>query len=101
MNEFKGLSKGTTVIAYSGRRRFGAAAIALSFLLAACAVTHSGDENGISIEYTTYQPGVAQWKADNHCAQYGKRAVLVRRGPRESNYGLIPQTNVAEFDCVK
>lgn len=69
-------------------------------LLAACAV-QSGDENGISIEYTTHQPGVAQWTADNHCAKFGKRAVLMRKGPRESNYGLIPQTNLAEFDCVK
>lgn len=78
-----------------------ASAVAVPLLLAACAVTKTGDENGIVIEYTTHQPGVAQWKADNHCSQYGKSAVLARRGPRESNYGLIPQTNVAEFDCVK
>lgn len=79
-------------------RRFAAPAALL--LLAACAV-QSGDENGISVEYTTHQPGVAQWTADNHCAKFGKRAVLMRKGPRQSNYGLIPQTNLAEFDCVK
>ncbi len=71
-----------------------------AILLAACAV-QSSDENGIAIEYTTHQPGVAQWTADDHCAKFGKRAILMRKGPRQSNYGLIPQTNLAEFDCVK
>lgn len=68
--------------------------------LAACAVK-SGDENGITVEYTTHQFGVAEWTAKDHCANFGKRAVLMRKGPTQSNYGLFPQTNVAEFDCVK
>lgn len=69
-------------------------------MLAACAVK-SGDENGITIEYTTHQFGVAEWTANDHCEKFGKRAVLMRKGPKQSNYGLLPQTNVAEFDCVK
>jgi len=69
-------------------------------LLTACAV-QSGDENGVSIEYMTHQPGIAQWTADKHCEKFAKRALLLRKGPRQSNYGLIPQTNVAEFNCVK
>ena len=69
-------------------------------LLTACAV-QSGDENGVSIEYMTHQPGIAQWTADKHCENFGKRALLLRKGPRQSNYGLIPQTNVADFNCVK
>ncbi len=72
----------------------------MALLLGACAV-QSGDENGISVEYTTRQFGVAEWTAQNHCSTFGKRAVLARKGPRQSNYGLIPQTNLAEFDCVK
>ncbi len=74
--------------------------VATALLLGACAVK-SGDEFGITIEYTTHQFGVAEWKANDHCSNFGKRAVLARKGPRQSNYGLIPQTNVAEFDCVK
>ena len=73
---------------------------AAGLLLAACAV-QSGDENAVAIEYTTNQPGVAQWTADKHCEKFGKRAVLMRKGSRQSHYCLIPQTNVAEFDCVK
>lgn len=75
-------------------------AVAAAMLLGACAVK-SGDENGVSIEYTTRQFGVAEWKAKDYCAQFGKRAVLMRKGPTQSNSGLIPQTTVAEFDCVK
>ncbi len=74
--------------------------IAVVLLSAACAVK-SGDENSVAIEYTTHQFGIAEWTAKDHCATFGKRAVLMRKGPRQSNYGLIPQTNVAEFDCVK
>lgn len=74
--------------------------VAVAMLLSACAVK-SGDENGISIEYTTRQFGVAEWTAKDHCGKFGKRAVLMRKGPKQSNAGLIPQTNVAEFDCVK
>jgi len=71
-----------------------------ALVLAACAVK-SGDENGITVEYTTRQFGVAEWTAKDHCAKFGKQAVLMRKGPKQSNYGLLPQTNVAEFDCVK
>jgi len=68
------------------------------FLLSACAV-RSADENGITITHTARQPGAAQWTADRHCAKFGKRAVLVRKYPKQSN-GIIPETNVSEFDCV-
>jgi hypothetical protein len=71
-----------------------------ALLVGACAVP-SGNENSVSIEYTTHQFGVAEWMAKDHCGKFGKRAVLARKGPAQSNYGLIPQTNVAEFDCVK
>ncbi|NKB57151.1 MAG: hypothetical protein GKS00_12550 [Alphaproteobacteria bacterium] len=75
-------------------------AFAAVLLLSACTVK-SGDANGISIEYTTRQFGVAEWTAKDHCAKFSKRAVLARKGPKQSNYGLVPQTNVAEFDCIK
>jgi hypothetical protein len=73
---------------------------ALALLLGACAAG-GGSPNGISVEHLATQPGVSQWTADQHCAQFGMRAVLVRKGPKQSNRGLIPQTNVSEFDCVQ
>jgi len=74
-------------------------AVAALLFVAACAASVSSP-NGITVEHAATQPGVGQWRADRHCAQFGKRAVLVRKGPKQSNYGLYPQTNVSEFDCV-
>ena len=83
-----------------GTRFWGLSITTAGLFLAACSV-QSGDENGGVVEYTTHQPGVAQWAADKQCKLHGKRAVLMRKGPLQSNNGLIPQTNVAEFDCVR
>ncbi|PPR20353.1 MAG: hypothetical protein CFH40_01991 [Alphaproteobacteria bacterium MarineAlpha10_Bin3] len=73
---------------------------AVALLLGACAAS-GGNPGGIKVEHLATQPGVGQWTADRHCAQFGTRALLVRKGPKQSNYGLIPQTNVSEFDCVQ
>jgi len=74
--------------------------IAAALFLSACAAT-GGDPTGIVVEHLATQPGAGQWRADRHCAQFGKRAVLARKGLKQSNSGLIPQTNVSEFDCVQ
>ncbi len=71
----------------------------LLLLLAACAAS-VGNPNSITVEHLATQSGVGQWKADRHCAQFGKRAELARKGLKQSNYGLIPQTYISEFDCV-
>ena len=71
----------------------------LALLLAACAAS-GANPNGITVEHLATQSGIGQWEAGRHCAQFGTRALLVRKGPKQSNYGLIPQTNVSEFDCV-
>jgi hypothetical protein len=67
--------------------------------VSACAV-QSADKNSIVIKHTSAQPGLAKWAAEDHCAQYGKRAVFVVKAPRESS-GLVPDTNVSVYDCVK
>lgn len=67
--------------------------------VAGCAV-QSADEDSIVIKHTSAQPGVAKWIAEDHCAAYGKRAVFVLKAPRESS-GLVPDTNVSVYDCVK
>ena len=79
---------------------FHPAFAALALVLGACAAS-GGNTGGIKVEHLATQPGVGQWTADRHCAQFGKRATLVRKGPKQSNCGLIPQTNVSEFDCVQ
>jgi hypothetical protein len=71
----------------------------LALLLTACAAS-GGNPNGIIVEHLATQPGAGQWRADRHCAQFGKRAVLARKGLKVSNDGLIPQTQISEFDCV-
>jgi hypothetical protein len=67
--------------------------------IAGCAI-QSADENRIVIDHTAQQPGFAKWTAEAHCAEYGKRAVFLVKGPRETN-GLVPETDVSIYDCVK
>lgn len=77
---------------------FAALSLAAALLLSGCTGTLQSDENGITIEHSSHEAGLAQWKADKHCEQYGKKAVLVRKSPNQTTYLL--QTNVSEFECV-
>ena len=79
-------------------RRLLVLAIA-GFIIAGCAVQNA-DENRIVIKHTSKQPGLAKWTAEKHCAEYGKRAVFLVRGPKETS-GLIPTTNISIYDCVE
>ena len=72
-------------------------AIPLLVMLAACA-TQQGDETGVVIQHSSAHGGGAQWQADRHCAQFGKKAVLVQKAPKQSDY--LVETNVSTFDCV-
>jgi hypothetical protein len=74
------------------------AVIGAALLAAGCAGTLRADENGIVIELGTHQPGAAQWQADMHCRQYGKKAVLVQKSPKQTTFLL--ESNVSEFECV-
>ena len=72
-------------------------AIAMLGLLAACS-TQQGDETGVVIQHSAAHAGSAQWQADRHCAQFGKKAVLAQKAPKQSDY--LVETNVSTFDCV-
>jgi outer membrane biogenesis lipoprotein LolB len=72
-------------------------AIAMLGLLAACS-TQQGDETGVVIQHSAAHAGGAQWQADRHCAQFGKKAVLAQKAPKQSDY--LVETNVSTFDCV-
>lgn len=71
--------------------------LAGTVMLSACAVD-SGDANGVTITHSARHAGGAQWQADRHCAEYGKKAVLVRKGPIQSDN--LVQSNVSEFECL-
>jgi hypothetical protein len=82
------------VLAYLGP------AIAAGLLLAACAVRHASPE-GITIEHDAKQPELAVVEADRHCAEYGKKAELVKttaEAPSASLFYLSSSLSV--FDCV-
>lgn len=74
------------------------AAAAVSTALTACAEV-AGDEDGIAIRHTVHQPAAADLKAQQHCEQFGKKAVKVRVGPIEPG-PLAVQTRLAEYECV-
>jgi len=72
-------------------------AIPMLALLAACS-TQQADATGIVIQHSAAHAGGAQWQADRHCAQFGKKALLAQKAPKQSDY--LVETNVSVFDCV-
>ena len=74
------------------------AVVGSALLAGGCAETLRADANGIVIEHGANQPGAAQWHANRHCEQFGKKAVLVLKSPRQTSYLL--ESNVSEFECV-
>lgn len=64
---------------------------------AACS-TQQGDKTGVVIQHSAAHAGGAQWQADRHCAQFGRKAVLAQKAPKQSDY--LVETNVSLFDCV-
>ena len=77
-----------------------AALLALALWLAGCAVRQEGP-NGITIEHDAYQPDLAAADAEEHCAQYGKKAVLVGTSqPAPSPSLLYLESSISIYDCV-
>jgi hypothetical protein len=74
--------------------------IGLILGLAGCAVRHAGPD-GITIEHDAYQPELAEVEAREHCAQYGKKAVLVNTtAPAPSSALLYLNSSLSMYDCV-
>lgn len=74
--------------------------LSLVFLLASCAVRHAGPD-GITIEHDAYQPELAVIDAREHCAKFGKKAVLVKTtAPAPSASLAYLNSSLSVFDCV-
>jgi hypothetical protein len=77
-----------------------AVSLGLALWLAACAVRHESPD-GITIEHDAYQPELAAVEAREHCAQYGKKAVLVKTSPPAPSASLLYlNSSLSMYDCV-
>jgi hypothetical protein len=74
--------------------------LGVAFWLAGCAVRHESPD-GITIEHDAYQPELAAVDAQEHCAKYGKKAVLVKTSPPAPSRSLLYlNSSLSMFDCV-
>jgi hypothetical protein len=74
--------------------------LGLALWLAGCAVRHESPD-GITIEHDAYQPELAAVEAQEHCAQYGKKAVLVNTSPPAPSRSLLYlNSSLSMYDCV-
>jgi hypothetical protein len=74
--------------------------IGVIVLLAACAVRRASPD-GITIEHDALQPELAAAEAREHCAQYGKKAVLVTTTPAAPSPALLYlNSSLSVYDCV-
>ena len=74
--------------------------LGVGLLLAGCAVRHESPD-GITIEHDAYQPELAAVEAREHCAQYGKKAVLVGTSPAAPSSSLMYlESSISMYDCV-
>lgn len=68
--------------------------------IAGCAVRHESPD-GITIEHDAFQPELAAVDAQEHCAKYGKKAVLVNTSPPAPSASLLYlNSSLSMFDCV-
>lgn len=65
--------------------------------LSGCAIENA-DADGISITHSAENNLLVQSQADEHCASFGKQALLVQRSPISSAY--LVQTVTSTFRCV-
>ena len=75
-------------------------AVATTAVLVACTVVDATPDR-IVVQFNTYHPDFALSQAARHCAQFGKRPVLVRTeavGPSLSTF--FTSTSESTFDCV-
>ena len=74
--------------------------VGFALWLAGCAVRHESPD-GITIEHDAYQPELAAVEAREHCAQYGKKAVLVKTSPPAPSASLLYlNSSLSMYDCV-
>jgi hypothetical protein len=74
--------------------------LGLALWLAGCAVRHESPD-GITIEHDAYQPELAAVEAREHCAQYGKKAVLVGTSPPAPSASLLYlNSSISMYNCV-
>jgi len=74
--------------------------LGIALWLVGCAVRHASPD-GITIEHDAYQPELAAVEAREHCAQYGKRAVLVKTSPPAPSAALLYlNSSLSMYDCV-
>ncbi len=59
----------------------------------------SSDPDGIVIEHAVNQIGIADMRAERHCAQFGKQAKRVKSGPARTSV-LLLQSRISEYACV-
>jgi hypothetical protein len=77
-----------------------AVVVGLALGLVGCAVRQAGPD-GITIEHDVFQPELAAVDAREHCAQYGKKAVLVGTSqPAPSSSLLYLNSSLSIYDCV-
>lgn len=68
--------------------------------LAGCAVRHESPD-GITIEHDALQPELATVEANEHCAKYGKKAVLVATSPPAPSRSLLYlDSSLSMYNCV-
>lgn len=70
-------------------------------ILAACSVVDATPDR-IVVRFNTYHPDFAFNEATRHCAQFGKKPVLVRtdaEAPSASTF--FTSSSVSTFDCVE
>ncbi|MAF95460.1 MAG: hypothetical protein CMM60_06870 [Rhodospirillaceae bacterium] len=87
-----------------GVMTLGRTAILMTALLTAAVLggcTLKADENEISIEHLSTQPGVAQAMADSHCAKYAKVARRVQMGIEQAGPILGFRKKISTFECVE
>jgi hypothetical protein len=74
--------------------------LGIGLLLTGCAVRHASPD-GITIEHDAYQPELAAIEAREHCAEYGKKAVLVGTSPAAPSSSLLYlESRISMYNCV-
>jgi hypothetical protein len=74
--------------------------LGIALWVAGCAVRHESPD-GITIEHDAYQPELAAVEAQEHCSQYGKKAVLVKTSPPAPSASLLYlNSSLSMYDCV-
>jgi hypothetical protein len=83
------------------RMRLQVAVVGLTMLpLTSCAVREA-TPNGITIVHNALHPEIADYEAQQHCAQYGKSAVLTETSPAPPSMDtLFTRSSRSVFKCM-